>query len=94
MKRGNVAAVMMQCTVCGGNDDHCKACDGWGKQRITSCPKEIPDAATWRVIQMSEFADKGSFPIAGGVLDQAQSFLDACQICWREEAYWKRVKTT
>lgn len=93
MKSGEVPAVIMDCTACNGTDDNCEACGGGGKQRLTTCPKTIPDAATWRVIQLSEFAERGAFPIAGGVLDQSQSFLDACRICWRENDYWKRLKS-
>ncbi len=33
--------------------------------------------------------EKGLPPAAGGALDQAQAFLEACDFIWQEERYWK-----
>lgn len=43
----------------------------------------------WRALELAHFAAKGSWPIAGGVLDQCQVFLDACSFIWADEAQIK-----
>ena len=35
---------------------------------------------------MAELTKRGLPPVAGGALDQAQKFLDACRFAWAEEA--------
>lgn len=83
----------MECTRCAGDDDNCPVCKGWGRERLTTCPKEIVAVSTWRLLQFTDFAERGAWPLTGGVLDQTQSFADACQIAWREDGYWKRKKS-
>jgi len=34
---------------------------------------------------MADLAAKGLMPVAGGTLDQASVFLDACRFVWSEE---------
>lgn len=38
---------------------------------------------------MADFFKKGLPPVYGGVLDQAQIFLDAARFIWAEEARWR-----
>jgi len=37
-------------------------------------------------IELADFAKEGSFPVAGGTLDQAQSFLIACRYLFSEDS--------
>jgi len=79
----------MQCTACDGRDENCERCGGWGTEKITDCPRKIIDQQTWRLLQLADFAEKGCFPVSGGVLEQSDSFLSACRMVWSETAYWK-----
>ena len=59
---------------------------------ITCCPIEyIGEDWEWieETIQMAGFYRKGLPPVAGGVLDQAQSFISACEQIFDLEDYWK-----
>ena len=60
-----------------------------GEITITECPLNLLDEDVMQTMKMAEFYRKGLPPIAGGVLDQAKSFNDACDVIWREERYWK-----
>jgi len=60
-----------------------------GEITITECPLNLLDADVMQIMKMAEFYRKGLPPIAGGVLDQAKNFNDACDVIWREERYWK-----
>lgn len=53
--------------------------------RITRCPKdEITDSVA-HLLELVDWAKDGHFPVAGGVLDQSQSFLYACRYLWAQE---------
>lgn len=38
---------------------------------------------------MAEFAEKGAWPVGGGVLDQSAAFVEALAVLRSEEAVWK-----
>lgn len=78
----------MECIECGGRG--CKECEETGKLEITQCPLELITPDIWEVIEMAEFFEKGLPPVAGGVLDQAKIFIDACRFIFREQARWKK----
>ena len=86
--------LLIVCTACGGKDEKCERCKGFGTERITGCPKEIIDRQTWRLLELSDFADKGAFPVTGGVLEQSDSFLSGCRMVWGETKYWKAKNRT
>jgi len=77
----------MQCPACDGAG--CAGCKGTGQMEITRCPLEIIDAETAELIELAALFKKGLPPIAGGSLDQAQSFLAAARFVFREEARLK-----
>jgi len=43
--------------------------------RIKKCPLQFVGSQTWTMASLARFADKGAWPISGGVLDQSESFL-------------------
>lgn len=47
------------------------------------------DRETLDLVDMAWMAKRGAWPIAGGVLDQAESFRDAAAFAWREFDYWR-----
>ena len=50
--------------------------------------KLIGDEA-WEAIMAADLAKHGSWPVAGGWLEQTQWCLDAVRLVWNETAYWK-----
>lgn len=54
----------------------CPACKGWGKDVVTECPLNVIEPETWDAIRAADYAEHGLLPIAGGFLDQTQSYLD------------------
>jgi hypothetical protein len=41
------------------------------------------------VIEFAGFAERGAWPVAGGVLDQAEQFVEACRFVWQEQRQWR-----
>ena len=63
----------IECVECHGKG--CERCVD-GHEIITGCPQ--PEAGkSIDAIRMFELVDKGHLPVAGGLLDQAQSFVEA-----------------
>ena len=77
---------MMNCTACGGiGCDECRD----GRIEITQCPLEVITPDVWEVMELAQLYEKGLPPVAGGALDQASIFVQACRIIWNDEAVWK-----
>ncbi len=49
---------------------------------------EVP-AEVWEVLKYARLYSKGLPPVAGGALDQAQCFVDACDYIFEQE---QRIK--
>lgn len=80
--------VTFPCPDCGGQG--CEPCNATGMIDITQCPFEWIDDDVWEAMEFADLYEKGLPPIAGGALDQAAVFVDACRFIWQEEAVWKR----
>ena len=82
--------VEIQCVVCNGrNFDRCDFCGKTGQIKIVGCPEKLITADVWEMIELAKFYEKGMPPIAGGVLDQTQSFISAANFIFAEENVWK-----
>ncbi len=53
--------------------------------RITECPNQFCGENARQLVRLAHFAREGCMPIAGGTLDQAQSFMEACRFAWAFE---------
>lgn len=53
------------------------------------CPLDYVTEDIWEVIRYAELFERGLPPVAGGVLDQAATFVEATNIIRRETNYWK-----
>jgi len=78
----------MACIACGGSG--CSECNKEGRIDITGCPLEIIDNEVWEVIEYAELYEKGLPPVAGGALDQARNFIEACGYIFSLRAYLKK----
>lgn len=79
-----------ECVRCGGkNSKDCPACGGTGKWELKECPKKFVTSDVWEAIELAELFAKGLPPVAGGVLDQANSFVEAARFIFAEQAFWK-----
>lgn len=79
------------CHACGRTEEKtpsCTACHGKGYEVVTSCPRRLvaADPMVGWVVDLAEMARKGAWPVAGGVLDQAETFLSAARLVWSEES--------
>ena len=57
---------------------------------MTQCPLEVITPDIWRVIRLAGFYEKGLPPVAGGVLDQANVFIEAAELIFAEQAVYKK----
>ena len=57
---------------------------------VTECPLEYITDDIWLVLAYVELYEKGLAPVAGGALDQAQSFIEAATFAMAERAFWKK----
>ncbi|GAH62705.1 unnamed protein product, partial [marine sediment metagenome] len=42
------------------------------------------DARTWLIVRLAEAAARGTWPVAGGMLDQAYAFVEAARLVWHD----------
>jgi len=94
----------MVCPVCGGDGHKCKGedCEKCkqgsvpcsecqdGRIIIDCCPLELVTNDIWEVMEYAQLYEKGLPPVAGGALDQAQIFLDACRTIFSLEKYARK----
>lgn len=78
----------MGCVKCG--EVGCDECNDTGQIDIVDCPMEIITNDVWEIIEYAELYKKGLPPVAGGALDQAYSFIQACRYIFSIENYVKR----
>lgn len=86
-KPSAAAPLCVQCVVCEGTG--CKECNDRGTFDVTQCPMEIIDEDVWDIIDYAELWKKGIPPIAGGVLDQAHSFIAAARFVFGEIDHYR-----
>lgn len=77
----------MDCPACGGKG--CRHCGPDGLLHVTDCPLHVVPDEAWQLLRLARLYEKGLPPVAGGALDQAAAFVEACDFVWNEEKYWK-----
>lgn len=70
---------------CDGSP-HCSRCGGLGVVSLRRCPNSIVTNKEREMIRYSVLAKAGIWPVVGGSLDQAKSFLDSHAIIVSEIA--------
>ena len=78
---------MFECPDCDARG--CPECGGRGDYEVGVPIEEYVTHDVWQVIQYAKLYEKGLPPVAGGALDQAAVFVDACLFIWQEQAYWR-----
>ena len=58
-----------------GKVEHCEACWRRGKLMFKSCPMAEVTPDVWTALRLAGFAERGTWPVAGGVMDQAAGFV-------------------
>jgi len=79
--------LVIECAGCGGRG--CPTCGQTGQIEIAECPLRIVPREVWRLLELAEMYDKGLGPVAGGTLDQAVTFVEACRQVWADQAVWR-----
>jgi len=77
----------MECPSCNGTG--CEACGDRGDVHLTECPLVAVPGDAWQVIEMADLLKHGLPPLAGGMLDQVQVFVDAARFVWGEQTHWR-----
>ena len=70
----------MKCIDCRGS--RCAKCNQQGERYYYESPWSLA-APVRRIVDLIRFAEMGSFPVAGGTLDQTSSFL-RLMLAWRD----------
>lgn len=68
------------CPDCAGDDvkrEACPTCLGHGLKIFTTCPYSTVSNETAELIDLCGHAQDGFWPVAGGMLDQCYSFVEA-----------------
>ena len=73
----------MYCVYCDGKG--CESCNGTGDTEIKGCPNTFCSDVV-PAIELIELFHKGLPPVSGGVLDQANWFIEAARQLKRDEA--------
>lgn len=77
----------LACVACEGKG--CDGCNGNGYTLIDRCPHRIVTRDVWQALRFARRADKGALPVAGGLLNQTQSFLEAWELIDADRAVWR-----
>lgn len=76
-----------RCVQCPTPDDPLYLDAGDGPPiEVTSCPNAAIPTEARTAIRLAAFAERGTLPEPGGVLDQLVSGLAAIEFVWREQA--------
>jgi len=73
--------------MCGGGG--CVDCDDRGSFEVTRCPQLEITADVIEAVELAGMMRRGLPPVTGGSLDQAEQFLEAARLIWREEDFWR-----
>lgn len=75
--------VCIECPECGQRG--CAECNHLGTFDLCECPRKFVDLKYWQLLRFSSLFRKGNPPINGGVLDQENWFMSACEFLWAEQ---------
>ena len=81
-------AIQVACPSC--NENGCGHCDDLGFFKVDCCPQEFIGRDLIGFVKFCDFAKRGTMPIAGGMLDQTNWFIEAANCMIDED---RRVKS-
>jgi hypothetical protein len=70
----------------------CLPMRGEAPLEITQCPNRFCGENARQAVRLANLTRKGLPPVAGGALDQTQSFISALELIWAEQAEYRREK--
>lgn len=81
--------------VCNNRAEGCRACNHTGEFEIDVCPWTFAsEGGGIDALQLAEWAERGTFPAAGGVLDQAAAFMDMLAFIRSEKAKYPALQSS
>jgi len=88
----------LTCPACDGHgrETGCPECNGRGEYEVIGCPCAYVTPDVWHALELTDWAsgDARILPVAGGVLDQAISFMDTLKFVRSDEARIKAARAT
>jgi hypothetical protein len=56
---------------------------------IAECPRLQVTSDIWTLIMAADLAEKGSWPFAGGWMEQTAACVDGVRFWWAEKSRWE-----
>lgn len=81
----------LDCFVCAGHRDDCSECGGTGLIPIRRCPNRVVQQVHLDAVLAAIQTEHGILPVAGGMQDQAATFVEALPLLLREVSHWRQV---
>jgi len=81
---------VISCLDCAGRDPACKSCQGSNRVELLECPWRLIEPKHRSAVDAALQAEHGMLPAAGGVHDQAATFVQALPILRNEVLFWRR----
>lgn len=83
----------MKCVNCPTESDPIEYIDDQDETHfIIGCPCHEIDANTHEALMLTDCFEHGAMPVQGGVLDQANSIIEAIQMIRNERIKWSNKK--
>lgn len=76
---------------CHGDRADCPECAGTNEIPILRCPNAIVQRVHRDAVLAATQVEHGILPAAGGLFDQAATFVDALPLLLRELVHWRSV---
>lgn len=69
----------------------CRRCEGsrYDPEPLKTCPYDLLTKDIRDALDMAAHAQKGRWPVAGGLLDQAAIFVEACEEIWGQQRQYE-----
>jgi hypothetical protein len=78
------------CVLCNGrNSAGCTECGGKGYRPVIGCPRRLVTADAYELLDAADWAKHGSWPVAGGWLEQTCACVSGVRYVEGERAAWE-----
>ena len=72
--------------MCDGSDDNCQAHCNKGTLEFRRCPNAVLPEEAYRIVMYANLIETGLLPVAGGLEEQAATFMQAMMIVLAKKA--------
>jgi hypothetical protein len=76
---------------CGGTNPDCPTCRGGGHVALDVCPHQFVSTDVRQLLRAADLAEKGSWPLSGGWLEQQAGVIQGVQEIWDQDQAMRRA---